>query len=675
MNIASEKYFWMFTESQLQFMNSPPLTENTNLARAVHGSAIMAKSSGKDLLQGTRFYDAYTLRFSELWNSEAGWKYLQSKIPQSTLLTRDLIEGSEPSPFELFLYEAVVAMCLASCDAAEKASSSFFTAKELYDSFTGTTFDGAYGRVSFDRKTGDRIGDNVRYAVYNIVSNETSYNIKATHQQAMKDEKKEVLDDIYSTSRQMVWETWPNGNFMDRLSTENLMVETKHPQVFEKEKKQGIGGIYSMPRKNITWKTVLNRKFIYADGTSNPPDNLPPIKIVSNCTTEVVITLTLCGITLILSIGCTVWTYIYRKTKVVRASQPFFLYMLCIGTALKGASLTPLSLEAFHLGQDILNGTCISYPWLTSLGSFIEYSALFSKTMRVYKLMVAGGRFRRAVVRPLDVMRPFFALISIALILLITWTVVSPAVFAKSPGSSVDQFGRVNSYHYKCSWKDDEKKTIYTTLFYVDTVYPLVALLILAYYAYRTRNVSTEYNESTWIGLIIYIHLQYALFDIIISVFETDWEGASILGSSFIRSFDCLTTLFLIFVPKMIALRNEKKEKLERETKKKERLERLRRFDALKKEQEDEAAGIARGPNTPLVLETQVQDELLTDENNGQSDDDEGYGIKIAKPLDLNEEIEVSLSEVLTENELLRESINSKRPAIVNASSLYEEVN
>mmetsp|Transcript_3170 Transcript_3170/g.4322 ORF Transcript_3170/g.4322 Transcript_3170/m.4322 type:complete len:102 (+) Transcript_3170:14-319(+) len=101
----------------------------------------------------------------------------------------------------------------------------------------------------------------------------------------------------------------------------------------------------------------------------------------------------------------------------------------------------------------------------------------------------------------------------------------------------------------------------------------------------------------------------------------------------------------------------------------------MRRFDALKKEQEDEAAGIARGPNTPLVLETQVQDELLTEENNGQSDDDEGYGIKITKPLDLNEEIEVSLSEVLSENELLRESINSKRPAIVNASSLYEEVN
>eukprot|EP00957_Ditylum_brightwellii_P151667 11549859-Ditylum_brightwellii.AAC.1 len=118
----------MFNESQLKLINSP-LKVGSDIARAVHGSAILAKATGKDLLQGNRFYDEYTLRFSNLWNSETGWNYLQSKLP-GTNFTKDLIEGSEPDPFELFLYEAIAAVCLTSCDAAKKTHSDFFTANE-----------------------------------------------------------------------------------------------------------------------------------------------------------------------------------------------------------------------------------------------------------------------------------------------------------------------------------------------------------------------------------------------------------------------------------------------------------------------------------------------------------------------------------------------------------------
>jgi len=384
MGIAGEKYLWMFTQSQLQLMNSP-LTAGTNLARAVHGSAVLATVTGNDLLQGTRFYDEYTSRFSKLWNSEVGWKYLQSKLPQ-TAMTKDLIEGSEPGPFELFLYEAVVAMCLASCDAAEKAGSDFFTANGLYDSFTRTNFDGAYGQVAFDRKTGDRRGDSARYAVYNIVSNETTFNIDATHQQVFKKEMKQGLDNIYSAPRQMVWETYPNEHFIDGSSAEHLfMVERKHQQVFEKEKKQGVESMYSVSRQ-IVWNAVLNRKFIYADGTSNPPSNLPPLTEDSKRISATAVPLSLSGVAMCTSIACFVWTYKKRKTKVVCASQPFFLYIICAGTLMMGSSLIPNSLLTFDFSQDILNRSCVSRAWLFHLGFVVTHSALFSKTMRIFKV-------------------------------------------------------------------------------------------------------------------------------------------------------------------------------------------------------------------------------------------------------------------------------------------------
>eukprot|EP00957_Ditylum_brightwellii_P060088 4563114-Ditylum_brightwellii.AAC.1 len=233
------------------------------------------------------------------------------------------MEGSEPSTFELFLYEAVVAICLASCDAAENTVSDFFTANALYDSFTRTSFDSAYGLASFYRETGDRRKDSVKYAVYNIVSNESTFNIKATHQL-----KEDGSGDI-STSTQMVW------------------------------------------------KSVLNREFIYADGTSNLPDNLPPLE--------------------------------------------------------------------------------------------------------------ESGRYRRVAVQPLDVMKPFFVLLSIDLILLITWTVISPSTFVRIQiEGSEDRFGRTNSFN-QCLWGNDESKTSYFVLKQLLQIFDLVTIAILAYYAYRSR--------------------------------------------------------------------------------------------------------------------------------------------------------------------------------------------
>jgi len=295
--------------------------------------------------------------------------------------------------------------------------------------------------------------------------------------------------------------------------------------------------------------------------------------------------------------------------------------------------------------------------------------------------MVAGGQYRRIKVRPLDVMKPFFILLSIALIFLIMWTTISPSAYVQVPiETSRDQFGRITSSYGICTWKNDERKEFWQACIYLLQTFEFITILILTYYAYRCRNISTEYNESTWIGLILWIDLQLAGMSTLLSILVTNEEEIYRIGSSVIIFFNCISVLLLLFVPKMIALWNEKKEKLEKEVRRTERLERLRRFDALKKAQEDEAAGITRGSNALLALETPFNDGTMTEENNDQTDDgDEGYGMKIIASLDdqtteLHQELNVNLSETLSENELLRQSINSTKAAIINATSLYQAV-
>jgi hypothetical protein len=51
------------------------------------------------------------------------------------------------------------------------------------------------------------------------------------------------------------------------------------------------------------------------------------------------ISLTLCGTSISIGIALILWTYINSHTRVVRASQPFFLYLLCVGSIVIASSI------------------------------------------------------------------------------------------------------------------------------------------------------------------------------------------------------------------------------------------------------------------------------------------------------------------------------------------------
>uniref|UniRef100_A0A6V2A2P0 G-protein coupled receptors family 3 profile domain-containing protein n=2 Tax=Ditylum brightwellii TaxID=49249 RepID=A0A6V2A2P0_9STRA len=190
-------------------------------------------------------------------------------------------------------------------------------------------------------------------------------------------------------------------------------------------------------------------------------------------------------------------------------------------------------------------------------------------------------------------MKPFFVLLSIDLILLITWTVISPSTFVRIQiEGSEDRFGRTNSFN-QCLWGNDESKTSYFVLKQLLQIFDLVTIAILAYYAYRSRSISTEYNESTWIGLIIYIYLEISFIRTILFLSFKPGQRTFLLVYTVFVFFNSLSILLLIFVPKKIALQNEKKEKLRKKKMKKLRMERSRLFfDAINEEQKIEVQSL-----------------------------------------------------------------------------------
>ena len=85
------------------------------------------------------------------------------------------------------------------------------------------------------------------------------------------------------------------------------------------------------------------------------------------------------------SLGLGAWTYAKRSKRIVRASQPMFLGMICVGVLIMASTLIPLTVDDQYYSQQATNIACMSLPWCVSIGFTTTFAALFSKTVSPLK--------------------------------------------------------------------------------------------------------------------------------------------------------------------------------------------------------------------------------------------------------------------------------------------------
>mmetsp|Transcript_28824 Transcript_28824/g.58516 ORF Transcript_28824/g.58516 Transcript_28824/m.58516 type:complete len:525 (-) Transcript_28824:116-1690(-) len=81
------------------------------------------------------------------------------------------------------------------------------------------------------------------------------------------------------------------------------------------------------------------------------------------------------------SIGFATWTYVKRTKRIVRASQPMFLVMICAGVLIMASTMIPLTMDDQYYSQRATDIACRSLPWCMSIGFTTTFAALFSKTV------------------------------------------------------------------------------------------------------------------------------------------------------------------------------------------------------------------------------------------------------------------------------------------------------
>ena len=255
---------------------------------------------------------------------------------------------------------------------------------------------------------------------------------------------------------------------------------------------------------------------------------------------------------LALAVGFAVWTYTYRRNQVIRASQPFFLVLLCGGVFTFSASIFPLSIDDEHFSAEACSRACMALPWLLSLGWSILFSALYAKLRSINLVVSNAMRFRSVVISEKDMMSSILILFSINLILMILWNVLDPLVWKRGQVSPSESLGF-------CSVSDPDSITWKIILALLGILNGGV-LIVANVEAYKARKIDTEYGESVYIGLIMLFFLQILLVAVPLFFIVQGNKVARFFLSTSVVSLMSMTVLLLIFIPKVFIYFRRKKE-------------------------------------------------------------------------------------------------------------------
>lgn len=246
----------------------------------------------------------------------------------------------------------------------------------------------------------------------------------------------------------------------------------------------------------------------------------------------------------IFSIGFAIMSFKYRDARVVRASQPFFLFLICIGILILGSTIIPASIDNERHSMKACNIACMCTPWLLCIGFTTTFSALFSKTWRINQVMRNAAKFKRVKVEVKDVMLPFIIIMVINLIILISWTAISPLKYHRFPDPGTDPWNRVIKTYGICS---SEHSVIFGSILFSIAI---ILLVISNVQAYQARRITTEFSESKYIAIAVAVVLQAFIIGAPVLMLSREQPTTSYIVLCLLIFVTCTTVLFLIMGPK-----------------------------------------------------------------------------------------------------------------------------
>lgn len=536
--ICGPGYVWIHSDGlPLTLLKGKSYEEGSPLAIATQGVGILQAEGGRETKDGMTGFDRYSDAWYRQTNDMTDYYNCVYRPKTNSMddpsvyyqAEKDAFKNHELPPVAggVFNYDAVIAMGLAACGILQEEgrnASLYFNGPELLDAFVKQEFEGASGFVKVDPTTHSRAPDTGFFVLHNV-------NGKT------KDGKTTFVPDAVSYT-------------------------TANPDVNSTA---------------IHWVDFEGKQFIYSDGSTNFPLSLPPVvNFDQNHLSSGVraVGLLLAGVIFACSIFFSGWTFWYREKRVVRASQPIFLQMICFGTLLMGATIVTLSIDDNVASQRGCDTACMLNPWFLATGFAIAFSSLFAKERRINKIF-HNPHLKRMKVTAKDVMPPIAVLLGLNVMVLALWTGIAPLTWQRSNTGELDRYDRSVESIGKCTGESSKDWVPYSA-----TILSINFVMVARanYQAFQARHIDTEFSESKWIAIIMASALQSLFIGLPLVIIVSEDPTASFIVKSGIIFVICMSFLLVMFVPKMFYLRDAYIEAAKKEQRKQAREARMASF-------------------------------------------------------------------------------------------------
>ncbi|KYM82550.1 Gamma-aminobutyric acid type B receptor subunit 1 [Atta colombica] len=331
-------------------------------------------------------------------------------------------------------------------------------------------------------------------------------------------------------------------------------------------------GYYDTQSDNLTWRNV--ERWI---GGKVPQDRTIIRNVLRTVSLPLFISMAaLSVIGIIIAIGLIVFSVYNRHRRVIYSSHPSantimlvgiivcFLAVLCIGV--DGRFVTPW--------QFLI--VCQARAWTMSVGFTLAFGAMFSKVWRVHRLSTKAkadqGKSLTAKqkvssiqkkIEPWKLYCMLGGLLSIDIILLITWQIVDPLrrrieTFALELPPYGDEDAMIKPELEHC---ESEHNSLWLGLIYG---YKGIVLAFGLFLSYETRSLKIKLiNDSRYVGMSIYNIVVLCFITVPVVMVISSQQDASYAFSALATIFCCFLSMALIFVPKVIEVIRHPKDKSE----------------------------------------------------------------------------------------------------------------
>lgn len=233
-------------------------------------------------------------------------------------------------------------------------------------------------------------------------------------------------------------------------------------------------------------------------------------------------------------------TYVQRKKPAMQRAQVFFLALLLAGLLLVAVG----SVEGAFSPRD---GTCIATAWLINFGYSIELVPLVVKSAALNRIMGAGRRMKRTILKQEELYRTVAYLSTLVLVILVVWTVVDPPLRKTEytlTGATNKMGETLLETEYHCASDSPSWRILSIS-------WQLFLLMIAGVLAFQNRKFRNDLTEVRTLALMIYSHVVFVGLRGVTYLLQGSISAGQLYPyHSLTYSADVLATLLIYFLPK-----------------------------------------------------------------------------------------------------------------------------